>query len=1013
MSLRVAWDFFYVLKIGGVLRLAPSRILRLARPETHVRPLQLFHLVVRIAAPASFEAFHGPIVYGWLTDRIRLDRGAPFPAGTRIRTVEGVRCRYDADDRYHVGLAVLHGSSPTIADWVAALSRGAVNEGAKHRNAPLGPGTRLERVIDGLTGETVLEFDADGQPVGLSQARAADKLMRAAWFDRVALERAAASLAGATTFRLRFDVPLKIYRTPRTHRLPFDGRHFELNKFLGYVRTSLETHGSMELVPTGDLPAQVVANRLVRVDATYESGAAGNHKRIPGAVGCVDFDVGGVGLPIEWARALIVAGFLGVGNSTNLGSGRFGVENAPPSPFFPPVPARTHAERASTDAAFDRALVALRGTSDMPGADGVEKDAFLDGFGAAVPRLRKRLSSGRVEAAPLRGVLLRRDDGKIRGLAVPTIEDRFLQRAVMESIGPSVDRLLHATSYAWRPGRSHHGAAARTATVLRDESRVVLEADVRSFFDRVDWDLLQARVDGHLGPDPIIDVIGRWVRAPVAWGGQRLTRTRGLPQGAPIAPMLANLYLDELDAALMPHDLELVRFGDDFVVLCRSQADAARARHIVEEALAHLRLELAPEKTAIATSSEGFRFLGHLFCQGLVIESPNEKVPTKLLDARSLSASDAAALARGAVDSSWAAEALSAIASGELSDEPSTSGWRAPFVVPSRSRRPVILVDPGVSASATERTLRVWRDGRLIDEIAWSRIGEICVVGGRYLHPSVLRRSLAQRIPIAFYTRSGRAEGFVLPDRARSPGPLARLQWAWHGDESERLRVATPLVEAKIHNLRLLARHQSGSTTELRRVLEQCADGAERAQNLGSLRGIEGRAAHAYFARWNEWLADRFDFPGRTGRGATDPINATLNLLYTQLFRLAWMSVTVAGLDAYLGVLHASDGRYAALAADMQEPFRFLCDRLVLELVHRERLGPEHFQRHEKQSPPCRLTYDGLRLVLGEWEKKLAAPVRFEDETRDYRSQIFAQAQRLADTIRGHETRFRPFRLKW
>jgi retron-type reverse transcriptase len=178
-----------------------------------------------------------------------------------------------------------------------------------------------------------------------------------------------------------------------------------------------------------------------------------------------------------------------------------------------------------------------------------------------------------------------------------------------------------------------------------DEGYVhVLEADVRSFFDRVDWAILRQRLTAYLGHDPAVELAMGWVQAPVEFDGELIQRKQGLPQGAVISPLFANLYLDCFDEAIDKEGFRLVRYADDFVVLCKSAEDAGRAREVVERELVRLRLELAGEKTAITSFDHGFDFLGYVFARSIsikkskqpgevrVIASPEELEGTRVLD---------------------------------------------------------------------------------------------------------------------------------------------------------------------------------------------------------------------------------------------------------------------------------------------------------------------------------------------------------------------------------------------
>ncbi len=336
-----------------------------------------------------------------------------------------------------------------------------------------------------------------------------------------------------------------------------------------------------------------------------------------------------------------------------------------------------------------------------------------------------------------------------------------------------------------------------------------------------------------------------------------------------------------------------------------------------------------------------------------------------------------------------------------------------PLAVTNADRKPVYVVDPAARLTSSRKGLRVWKDDAVVAEVAWERISEVVVVGRHRVDPGFYEHAMRARVAVALHHRNGEPEGLVLPDRVRSPSLLALLQWRWAEDRDRRMAVAREIVEAKIHNQRLVARHQPGDNDAARERMALLASAALRAETPERLRGLEGQAAWAYFARWGQWLPEGFTFERRATRGAADPINATLNLLYTQLFRLCWMAALGAGLDPYLGVLHEGRDRYAALAADLMEPFRFLCERLVLELVRRRTLTPDDFVRHEKMSPPMLLRPEAAKRVLTEWEKRLATVIRFQDDERDFRHQVIAQTERLAAVVRGERASLMPFRLKW
>ncbi len=811
-------------------------------------------------------------------------------------------------------------------------------------------------------------------------------------------------MVGARDVTIHFHSPLLILRTPVSRKdTLIDGEVFDVGRFFAAVARTMEAWFP-ELLPDEPAEVAVAENHLVRADVAYPK------KRLLGACGRVVLRWRR-GVSAAWAQCLVLAGILGVGKATAMGQGRFRIDYAT-VPRWPPAAAETLMARAAAPGNLSHAREALRDAGPAPGVDGVGREEFLEALTLRVPLLRDQLRGGEVTARSLRGVLLTKPSGGLRGLTIPTMEDRFLQRACTQELYPAVDQLLEDESFGYRRGLSRRHAR-RSVDRARDEGFVhVLDADIRSFFDSVHWGQLHDRLSAWFGEDPIVAQLMAWVRAPVEYAGRTIARVAGLPQGAVMSPMLANLYLDAFDEAMKQRGFRLVRYGDDFVVMCRAADDVARARDAAREELERLALSLHEEKTKEASFEKSFDFLGYLFCRSLIVEQRSDRKQVRVVAEESWEADPAAPEVLGTHEVSGWLRGLELPARAGSESEAPTERWSPPLASGSRLRRPVYVVSRGVRLTGGKQVLRIYDGDDLRDEIPWNRISEISVIGGRQVASSVYQRAMRHRVPVAFYNHAGKPLGMVLPDRVRTPSPTAKAQWEWGRIEERRLRVARSLVEAKIHNHRLLVRYQKGDWSTLRDELARHAKRATRASSVSNLRGIEGQAANAYFHAWPQWVGD-LEFPGRSGRGATDPVNAVLNLLYTQLFRQCWLAAIGAGLDAWEGVYHIGRGRYAALAADLQEPFRVLCDRLVLRLIHQGVLTQDSFTRHEKRTPEVRLTPDALRRVINDWESRLTAKVGAAGINATYGEHIHKQADRLAAHIRGETDTFLPFRLKW
>ena len=692
---------------------------------------------------------------------------------------------------------------------------------------------------------------------------------------------------------------------------------------------------------------------------------------------------------------------------------------------------------STLERAFDR----VEENQGGPGVDGETIEDFSANLERNLSSLQQSVRQGAYRPHALLRIYVEKDDGSPRPLSIPAVRDRVLQTAAALVLTPILDPEFEDVSYAYRTGRSVDQALQRIMA-LRDQGyRWVVDADIQRYFDEVPHDRLVQCLQQYVDDELVLSLVRQWLAMEVEDNTERFRLVEGVPQGSPLSPLLANLYLDRFDEALLDQGYKLVRFADDFVILCKTRPKAEAALELSETVLQELELTLHPDKTRITHFDHGFRYLGTQFLRTMAFRpkygdelpehlkpippvSPSKRpeilaVPpppvaerafTLKLHETTLSGAFEQALAELSPDDAkqlWE----------ELCEGAEESDFPLPEAEPDPSLRSFYLMEQGSVLGKEDERFVVRKEGAVLRKIPALKVDQILVFGNVQITTPAMQFCLREDIPIFLLSSRGRFYG-VVESFATDKVLLHRDQFARVADPAFILQVARQLVRGKIANCRTLLLRASRrlSVKESARAaaedLQTLVERLEGAESVEVLRGLEGAAAARYFAIWPQLVGEAWGFSGRKRRPPPDPVNSLLSFGYTLLFYNTYALVRAQGLHPHVGFYHALRPGHPALISDLMEEFRApLVDATVLALIHRNQVTPDDFHRPDSSAGPCLMTDAARKTATAAFENAFNRSVTHPDagERCDYRRAIALQAQRLVAVIQDGIPDYQPF----
>lgn len=269
--------------------------------------------------------------------------------------------------------------------------------------------------------------------------------------------------------------------------------------------------------------------------------------------------------------------------------------------------------RKTLEKAFER----VRKNGGAAGSDGVSIGSFEGNKERELAKLEEQIRSGSYEPRPVKRVYIPKPGSEEkRPLGIPAVRDRVVQTAVRMTIEPIFERTFAEGSYGFRPGRGAKDALREVDRLMKEGSLYVVEADIKSYFDTISHEKLARAVESQIADKCVLSLIESFMKQNVLEEMKSWTPTGGTPQGGVISPLLANIYLNPLDHEMAKAGNKMIRYADDFVVLCRTREQALEAMQRIESWMQEAQLTLHPEKTRIVDMHESeacFEFLGYHF----------------------------------------------------------------------------------------------------------------------------------------------------------------------------------------------------------------------------------------------------------------------------------------------------------------------------------------------------------------------------------------------------------------
>ncbi len=591
-----------------------------------------------------------------------------------------------------------------------------------------------------------------------------------------------------------------------------------------------------------------------------------------------------------------------------------------------------------------------------PGADGMSASGAVTWVDINGKRLCRELNKGYYEPMPAVAFTSAKKNGGYRRLAKLTAIDSVVQYAVADAIAEICEAEFSPKSFAYRKGRGV-GEAVELYCINARNYRLAAKIDPVACFDNIDYGVLEEAVADAVQDGKVTSLIMKFARMPYIENGVAVQPEKGILQGAPLSPVLCNIYLNRLDAYLEENNIEFIRYADDIVIFANSLNEIRKSADKIRRFLSEkLKLNINEKKYKIDSPLK-IKYLGFRF-------EADKK----------------------------------GIIAVEANAQPKTFYrlWHESELYSSRKARDIL----------TDGILRQ-KDYSLLFEndnggcnIPVETVDVINVYSDVVLDSGFFKKASKSGIEVNIFDKSGNMLGTFTPFSSLKSPRVTHQQLNAYFDSERRLAIAKQFVLGSVHNFRLNIRYYnkrnpSSFFDDAVRHSYIIAQQIKEAESYDSLLLLEAKARELYYSCFDKFIDNEdFCFGKRTRRPPRNEFNAMLSFGNCVLYNLIATEINKSPLDIRVGFLHATNNRKTSLNLDIAELFKpLIVDRTVLYLINRNMIKREHFVREE--SGAVLLTETGKRIFIKALYDKLDTVITEKDKKLNYRQVIKAEVYKL------------------